>query len=399
MKGYKETELGLIPEEWNVVSFGSLFASTQSGLSRRLSEHDIGLPVLRSNNMCEQHINFDNIKYWYKSDTQGSKTEDYFLKDGDIVLNFINSLSQIGKCALFTNTLNRNIIFTTNLMRIKLKENIYPKIFLAHTASDRYKQFIQAIAKPAVNQASFTGTDYKKYLIPLPTKKEQEKISDIILSLEKNIDILERIIEKKQLKYKALLQKIFYGRKKLQKYIVEVSAKNTDGKITDILSITNSKGFIKQDEKFERIVAGKDLTNYRIVSKGQFAYNPSRINVGSVALMTKFDKGIVSPLYIVFETDENFLLKEYFKHFFSSLSFLRQINIFSQGGVRSSLSFGNLKMMSLNIPDIKTQKSVSCLLNDIVEEMDILKVELDKLKIQKKGLIHKLITGKIRVKI
>ncbi len=394
---FKQTKIGLVPQEWDVVSFSSLFEQTQSGLSRKLSHTDIGLPVIRSNNICEEKLVFDNVKYWFRDDNQGAKTENYFLNDGDILVNFINSIAQIGKSALFENELKRETIFTTNLMRIKLKKNIFPKIFLAHTSSERYKYFIQAISKPAVNQASFTLSDYGRYKIPLPTLREQEKISDILSAWEENIELLKKLIEKKEIRYRAFAQKFLSGKQGLKNYIIEISVKNKNNKLNNVLSVTNSKGFVNQDEQFERVIASKNLKTYKIVKKGQFAYNPSRINVGSVAVLDNFEQGIVSPLYIVFETDEKKLLRDYFKHYFKTQDFFEQMKIYIQGGVRDSLGFDGLQMMRVNIPPLSLQKKYAEILDTLVEEISLLKRQLEMLKIQKKGLTDKLITGKVRV--
>ena len=68
-----------------------------------------------------------------------------------------------------------------------------------------------------------------------------------------------------------------------------------------MLSVTNSLGFVSQEEYFQRNIASKNLANYKIIYNGNFAYNPARINVGSIALLDNFLNGILSPMYIVFK--------------------------------------------------------------------------------------------------
>ena len=63
--------------------------------------------------------------------------------------------------------------------------------------------------------------------------------------------------------------------------------------------MSNRFGFINQSEQFEdRNVASDDVRNYKVVHRGDFAYNPARINVGSIAMLKSFESGIVSPMYI-----------------------------------------------------------------------------------------------------
>lgn len=98
----------------------------QSGLSRQLRDEDIGLPVLRSNNLQDNSIDIKDIKYWYLNDPQGANTSNYFLEKNDLLVNFINSISQIGKSAIYQNELNRNTILTTNIFRLRFNKLINP---------------------------------------------------------------------------------------------------------------------------------------------------------------------------------------------------------------------------------------------------------------------------------
>ena len=92
---------------------------------------------------------------------------------------------------------------------------------------------------------------------------------------------------------------------KLGIFLIECNEKNKDLQIKNILSINNKLGFVSQEKQFGKIVASKDLSKYKIIEKNYIAYNPSRINVGSIAIYNRHEKGIVSPMYIVFKTNDN----------------------------------------------------------------------------------------------
>ena len=84
-----------------------------------------------------------------------------------------------------------------------------------------------------------------------------------------------------------------------------INIKNKNKQIDTVLSVSNKLGFIKQSEQFEdREVASDDTSNYKIVNKGDYAYNPARINVGSIARLINYDKGIISPMYSCFKINE-----------------------------------------------------------------------------------------------
>ena len=90
---------------------------------------------------------------------------------------------------------------------------------------------------------------------------------------------------------------------KLKEVLKEVSERNKGQKVKRVLSITNSQGFVNQEEYFEGTVHSADISQYKIVRKNQFAYNPSRVNVGSIDIIKDYDEGALSPMYVIFEVD------------------------------------------------------------------------------------------------
>src|SRR5262245_7313843 len=90
----------------------------------------------------------------------------------------------------------------------------------------------------------------------------------------------------------------------LKGYVQQVSLRNKRDTDVEVYSVTNSEGFTKSTAYFSKEVFSKDISNYKVVSAGQFAYNPSRINVGSIDYLRCATKALVSPLYIVFETSD-----------------------------------------------------------------------------------------------
>ena len=95
--------------------------------------------------------------------------------------------------------------------------------------------------------------------------------------------------------------------------LIEESKEKHDGSEENILTVSNKYGFIKSNEYFKHRVASKNIENYKIVKNNYFAYNPARINVGSIALQNKFPKGQVSPMYTVFKISNK--KKKYWKNF------------------------------------------------------------------------------------
>lgn len=195
---------------WEQRKFSDIFAEVKSGLSRMLSNDDIGLPVVRANNINDGQLNLvDDIKYWYKNDPQGANTNNYLIEQGDILINFINSEAKMGTAAYVTRRPERDTIYTTNILRCKVNDEYNPYFIYSLTFLNSYKNYIASITKPAVNQASFTTVDFKKYSIKIPTVKEQNQIADLIETFNKLLTLHQRKLDKLQEVKKGLLQKMF----------------------------------------------------------------------------------------------------------------------------------------------------------------------------------------------
>ena len=147
-------------------------------------------------------------------------------------------------------------------------------------------------------------------------------------------------------------------KKPLSAFIREYSARNKNEACSAVYSVTNSHGFMPSTEYFSKEVFSKDLSTYKIVKKGMIAYNPSRINVGSVAVQRTAEQVIVSPLYVVFEVNEKELLPEYVSYFLHSDIGLAQIAMNTLGSVRDSLKFNALQKIEINVYSVEEQRRV-----------------------------------------
>ena len=230
----------------------------------------------------------------------------------------------------------------------------------------------------------------EKFPIRYPSIEEQEKLNTFISLLDKRIATQNKIIEDlKKLKV-AIIEKVFSEKKcnyKIGDVISQVSIRNKSKKETNILSVSNKWGFVEQSEQFEdRIVASEDITNYKVVRTNDFAYNPARINVGSIARLKRYESGIVSPMYICFHS-QNALLPEYLELFFYTLYFKHEMYKRLEGSVRLCLSFEGLTNIPIFIPEITTQREISIKVNSIETKIGIEETYLNALKDQKQYLL------------
>ena len=150
------------------------------------------------------------------------------------------------------------------------------------------------------------------------------------------------------------------GKSRLGDYIKEYSVKNKNDEDIPVYSVTNTQGFCK--DYFGKEVASKDKTTYKIVPRGCFAYNPSRINVGSVDWQRNEERVIVSPLYNVFSVSEELNL-QYLYYYLKSDFALQRIRAVATGSVRDNLKLNMLYEFPINIPTIDEQ-------NILVDKLD-----------------------------
>jgi type I restriction enzyme S subunit len=160
---------------------------------------------------------------------------------------------------------------------------------------------------------------------------------------------------------------------KLGSLISEYSVRNKADEDIPVYSVTNEQGFCTG--YFSNEVASQDRTTYKIVPRGCFAYNPSRINVGSVDVQECEDRVIVSPLYVVFSVDEK-LNRRYLLHYLKSDITLTYIKAYASGSVRDNLKFSILKDFPINLPSAEEQEQIVATLDGIEHLIALRKEEL-----------------------
>ena len=252
------------------------------------------------------------------------------------------------------------------------------------------EQFSTGSGVPTLNR-----NDVHRYKTSVPTAiVEQEKIAKFLSILDERIVTQNKIIEDLN-KLKSAIIEMEYthktkGNTHIGDFIEQTSKRNKDSAIQNVLSVSNSQGFIQQCEQFEnRSVASDDISNYKIVERNCFAFNPARINVGSIARLTTFNRGIVSPMYICFRTKDN-LFPEYLDYYFESKQFFTEIQKRLEGSVRQCLSYEGLCNIPLCIPTVEVQQQTGKRLSTLVQEI---KLEIDFLELlqkQKKFLLHQM---------
>ena len=153
-----------------------------------------------------------------------------------------------------------------------------------------------------------------------------------------------------------------------------------------MFSVTNDRGFIPQSEQFEgRDMVGEDIKAYKIIHSNDFAYNPARINVGSIAMYTGEKPCMISSLYVCFKTTKE-VNNEWLMQLLKTPKMNYYYNVNGEGGVRVYLFYPNFARIRMSIPKIEEQKKIAKLLNLIDERIATQNKIIDKLQSLIKGI-------------
>jgi type I restriction enzyme S subunit len=151
---------------------------------------------------------------------------------------------------------------------------------------------------------------------------------------------------------------------------------------------------------FGRQIFSEDTSTYKVVKREQFAYATNHIEEGSIGYQNLHERALISPMYTVFETnekvDDGFLYKllktEFYRHIF-------EVNTSASIDRRGSLRWNVFSQIKIPLPTLNEQKAISEVIDTCDQEILLTKRKLEALQQQKKGLIQKLLTGQIRVKV
>jgi len=409
------------PEEWEKHEIKQLVDSIKSGVSRLLSPLDIGYLVFTSGNIQDGKFDTSDKKFWHMDDTQGVDLKQYILEDNDILLNFINSVERIGKSCLFKKQ-DRDWIYSTNQFRIKTKTSKVSNEFFDYLLkSTLIQKQIQGITQPAINQASFSKHFFEQIFIILPPIQEQQKIASILSNVDSLINQTQKIIEQTQKLKKGLMQRLLtrgIGHTKFKKtQFGEIPEEWEIKQLQELGKIERGK-FMHRPRNEPRFYGG----NYPFIQTGDVEKSnglikeysqtlneeglkisklfPSDIivitiaaNIGSTAITTF---PTCFPDSLVGISCEAINVR--FLHYF--LKTRKQfLNNLATNSAQKNINLETLRPLLIPIPPQTEQQKIATILNTVDSKITDLESKKSILQKLKKGLMQKLLTGQIRVKV
>lgn len=277
--------------------------------------------------------------------------------------------------------------------------------FLSRQGAGRYK----------LNKASL-----EKIPVLVPPIQEQKKIAQILSAWDKAITTTEQLLANSQQQKKALMRQLLTGKKRLLdkegvrfsgewkfqslSQIAKRVQRKSDGKDHPILTISSLAGFVRQDERYSRYMAGESVKSYILLRKGEFAYNKGNSKTyqyGCVFDLDAYEAGLVPHVYVCFKLNQG-LSHRYFKYLFEADYLKPQLGALVNTGVRNNglLNIKPSEFMETKVPVpiLDEQERIADALQYSTDAIKGLEKNLSALRQEKAALMQQLLTGRRRVK-
>ena len=322
-----------------------------------------------------------------------------------------SSRAPIGYIAIAANELCTNQGFKSIIPDNNLVNNLFLYYLLKYN-----KEEIEGLG---------SGTTFKEvsakvmqnFDIKIPCIQTQKKIADILSSLDNKIELNKRINDNLEQQAQALFKSWFVDFEPFKKgkfidselgmipegWQVEELGNITNsitekvGKRTDIkvLSPVNTGDLLLSEEYFTKQVYSKNLAKYIMVAPNDFAYNPARINIGSIGMNTFDFSGCVSPVYVVFRCEKEY--HHFFNIFKATKNFKEEVNTRAIGGVRQTLSYKDFSLIKIVYPPKEVVEQFNKIYSHIMTLIKKNVLENKRLHQTRDTLLPKLMSGELKI--
>lgn len=398
----------MVPKGWTLLQVSDI-CKLQNGNSFKPHEWDTqGLPIIRIQNLNGS----DNYNYF-----SGVPQDKWLVEPGQLLFSWAGT-----KGVSFGP-------FIWNGPKGVLNQHIY-KVFANENVHGHwlYLALLHITQKIEAQAHGFKSTllhvqkkDIDNQFVLTPPVAEQKKIAEILSTWDKAISVTEKLLANSQQQKKALMQQLLTGKKRLLdengvrfstewefKRISEIATRvqrKNDAAEHLILTISSLSGFVRQDERYSRYMAGESVKNYILLKKGEFAYNKGNSKTyefGCIFDLEAYEAGLVPHVYVCFRL-KNGLSHRYFKYLFEADYLKPQLGALVNTGVRNNglLNIKPTEFMQTKVPVpcFEEQESIADMLYNSSRTIRVLQDKLACLKDEKKALMQQLLTGKRRVKV
>ena len=392
----------MLPNGWKKVKLGDILTAVDYGTAAK-SDVTGKYPVLRMGNLENGYLLWDDLVYT-SSEEEYAK---YELKKGDILFNRTNSRDKVGKTSIYRG--ERPSIFAGYLIRLKVNNECDPYYVNYCMNSKRFAEFCKSVRTDAVGQSNINAQVLQTYEFSLPPIEKQKKIVATLSVWDSAIEKMEKLIKAKENSFNNLLKELIYSPAEKECWnivklgdVSEMSSGGTpkssvekyyNGDVlwVSIADMTEQGMYIKDTAK-KLTKLGVENSAAKIYPKGTVLY-AMYASIGEVSIA---EKEMASSQAILGIQVSNKLVNKYLYYFLVGQK--ERIKLQGQAGTQSNLNAGMVKNLDIPLPSIKEQNRIIAVLDNGMNELSLLKQQLENYKRQKQGLMQKLLTGQWRVK-
>ena len=266
-------------------------------------------------------------------------------------------------------------------------------------------------------QQNLNAMPIKEFDIPYPSLEEQTAIADFLSALDDKIEINRQINDNLEQQAKALYKSWFVdfepfkdgdfveselglipeGWKvaELSSVTKQITEKVKDRTDVKVLSPVNTGELVLSEEYFTKQVFSESVSKYIVVKPLQFAYNPARVNIGSLGMNTFTFDGCVSPVYVAFECESNY--HHFFDYYRKTDGFKEEVLTRAIGGVRQTLSYKDFSLIKLVYPPQEVVEKFNSIYGKLLDNINSIKSENTKLSDLRDTLLPKLMSGELKI--
>lgn len=313
-------------------------------------------------------------------------------EEGDILVSNIRPyFKKIWKAKFNGGCSNDVLVFKAN-------ENIDSDFLYYVLADDAFFTYAMASSK-GTKMPRGDKTSIMQYEVPDYDVSIQKKIARILKRIDDKIELNNKINNNLEEQAQALFRKLFLGNNKYKTIALGNITKNIRDRIGNnkatVLSAVNVGKLQPSDDFFKKRVYSKDTSKYITVKEGSFAYNPARINIGSIGINDLGTKGCVSPVYVVFDVDSDY--RSFFEFYFKTAIFKAETMLRASGSVRQSLNYNDFALIDIKYPDRGTAQFFNKFWTKQKSIISHLNRENERLSELRDTLLPKLMSGEIDV--
>lgn len=406
------TDIGHLAKDWEIKTLEQISSLMTNGFVGTATSHYVdeqnGILYIQGYNVEQNSFNLNGIKYVSKEfNAKHLKSQ---LKEGDLLTI---QTGDVGLTTFVSKELEGSNCHA--LIITRLKSHLCDYKFISHYLNSHTGRARLKLLEIGSTMKHLNVGDLLDFKVPTPELAEQQKIAQALTDADNYISALEKLIEKKKMMKEGLLSELFKKENEWDAYTIEDLVLPNNGLVRGPFGgALKKEDFVNEGYK----VYEQKNAIYKNIELGSYYINKDKYRklirfavrsddlilscsgtIGKIyRIPSSFEKGVINQALLIIRINQSIIDLDYFEHYFNRQDFQTSIIDDTQGGAMKNLvGMPIFKKKIIYCPDMKTQKEISTVLNNLDLDIDSIDKKLDKARKLKQGMMQKLLTGEIRL--